>query len=354
MQVDKSHSIRQKIRLTTDYESVCLAAVHGQGNKAVAPRAIWLDVSRVFATLFIVYFHMSISGLPASAQPDAVAAGKHLLRIPGGTLLFFFMVSGYFCKPGMAWGKWWQRVVSLVAVYVSWNLATAPFLHDEPTLGRIFGIGQGCPFCADYPLWYVRALVLMMLTLPLFRRCVWLYALLALGFVLWGNSWHCSVMEAIPYPHPHDVLAFALGSLFSYVPLERMRRFFLYTLPLWLAYCAGDYALGWNIPHLGDFCGAFLLAGLGAALAAWPAAGRRIAGWADASFLCYAVHAGVLLVAGTALARFCPAAAACPVVYVLLPVLVYAGSMGGMWLMRRYAPALLPWLAHSGKLPFLR
>lgn len=317
-------------------------------------RAAWLDVARVVATVGIVFYHMSSCYISCSAQPEVVAGTKALLGVPGGLLAFFFVVSGYFCKPDMPMGKWVRRIVMLAVGYVVWNLLYAPGVNDEATFCRIFGVGGAGAVCADYPLWYIRALILMMLVLPLFRRCIWLYALLALAGTVWGNSWHCAWLESIPFPAPFSVLMFAMGSLSSHVPLPKLRRFFLYSSPVWAAGCAVIHWGGFSLPYLHQLSAAMFLLSLGALLDLVPRVGAFIAKGADASYLCYAVHAGALLAISILLQRFVPAACTSGWVYCLLPFAVYAGCVAAMGLMRAHAPWLLPWLAHAGRLPFLK
>ncbi len=328
--------------------------VKNGATSCILLRAEWLDIARVVVTLGIVFYHMGSCYISSSAQPELVAGAKSLLSVPGGLLAFFFMVSGYFCKPGMPVGKWVRRIVMLLVGYVVWNLLYAPGLNDEPTLGRIFGLGSAGAVCADYPFWYIRALIMMMLVLPLFRRCIWLYALLGLAGTVWGNSWHCAWLEGIPFPSPFWVLMFAAGSLFSCVPLPKMRCFLLYTAPVWVAGCAVFDWGTFSLPCLHQLSAALLLLSLGTLLAMVPRVGGFIAKGADASYLCYAVHAGALLAISILLQRYLPAACASRWVYCLLPFMVYAGCVAAMRLMRAYAPWLLPWLAHEGKLPFLK
>lgn len=320
----------------------------------ISQRAEWLDAARVLATLGIVYYHMNSCHILPSAQPGLIAGAKAFFIVPAGLLAFFFMVSGYFCKPDMPVGKWWRRIVMLLVGYVVWNLLFAPGLQDEATLGRIFGLGRAGAICADYPLWYIRAVILMMLVLPLFRRCIWLYVLLALAGTLWGNSWHCAWLAAVPFPDPFSVLLFAAGSMFSCVSLQRLSRFFFFSAPVWAAACATLYWGGFMLPEVHQVCGAFLLLSLGCMLVKVPKLGSFITKGADASYLCYAVHAGALLLVGTLLGKYVPQACASSWVYCLLPFAVYAGCVVAMKLMRGYAPWLLPWLAHAGKLPFFR
>lgn len=320
----------------------------------ISPRAEWVDAARVVATLGIVFYHMNSCYMEASSQPALVAGIKGFLSVPGGLLAFFFLVSGYFCKPDMAAQKWLRRIVMLLVGYVVWNLLFAPGLNDEATLGRIFGLGSAGAVCADYPLWYIRALIMMMLVLPLFRRCVWLYALLALAGTVWGNSWHCTWLANIPFPQPFSVLMFALGSLFSSVPLPGMQRFFLFSSPLWAVGCALAYWGGLPLPEVHEICAAFLLLSLGSLLSMVPGLVNFIAKGADASYLCYAAHAGAILAAGTLLRQYMPQACASSWVYCALPFAVYAGCIVAMKLMRAYAPWLLPWLAHAGRLPFFK
>lgn len=242
----------------------------------------------------------------------------------------------------------------LMAGYVVWNLLYAPGYGDRCTFEQVFGVGFAGARPADYPLWYIWALMLLMLVLPLFRRCIWLYFLIALAGTIWGNSWHCEWLGIITFPRPFYALMFAMGSMFSYVPLPKMQCVFQYTAPAWAVLCAAAYRWGIHVPHLHDLAGAFLLLSVGA-LSSWlPKAAGFIARLADASYLCYAAHAGLLIVFSWWLERFFPTACDSGWVYCMMPIVVYAVCVGAMRLMRAYAPWLLPWLAHAGKLPFLK
>lgn len=317
-------------------------------------RAAWLDISRVLAMFGIIFIHMGGSYLTYQSRPECVPAIRAYFCVAGGMLAFFFMVSGYFCKSDMPAKKWARRITMLLVGFVAWNLLYTPGLNDEVTFGRIFGVGSADALCADYPLWYLRALIMMMLFLPMFRRCVWLYALIAFAFTLWGNNWHCSWVENIPAPEPFYVLMFALGSMFSNVPLSQLRRLFFYTTPIWALGCAVFYVDDLGMPLMHRVASAFLLASLGTLLAMIPKVGGLLAKWADATYLCYAVHAGALLAITMALHKFVPEACSSKWVYCLLPIVIYAASAIALRLMRVYTPWLLPWLAHEGRLPFLK
>ena len=94
---------------------------------------------------------------------------------------------------------------------------------------------------------------------------------------------------------------------------------------------------------------ALLLSFGGALQAIWPRCAAWIAWLAPASFLCYAVHAGVILGGSQILDKFFPEALDSGLVYGLFPMLIYAGSVAGFAGLKRYIPRLLPALAYSGR-----
>ena len=313
-----------------------------QNGKVMEPRAIWVDVARVLATLLIVLYHMPSSAFNVDSCPVFLRFIGDCFGSAGGPLVFFFAVSGYFTPPELRWGKRLRRIVMLLTVYMVWNGLYATGLNDERTFIRIFGF-MGNP-CADYPLWYVFALVELLIVQCVVRRFLPLMVLVLLGLVLYGQGWLVPIEQYVTIPAPFYALAFFVGSCCSRIPLERLRKSFLYGLPLFAV-----LAVMLEPSEIHAFVAACLLLSVGSLLqCCWEKGARFVANLAPAAFLCYTIHAGIILGSSVLLARFCPSLLASDVLYGILPFCIYALSVVLYQGMRKWTPALLPIAAYSG------
>ncbi len=310
-------------------------------------RVVWVDVGRVLATVLIVGYHMPSSEFPATSEPLVWSCVKNFFCGAGGPLLFFFVLSGYFAPKSIS-SKWMHRIVMLLAAYVAWNCIFAFGLRDEVSLSRIFGLNG--KICADYPMWYVLALAELILCQLLGRIGIYILGVVACwSYWQLGTEWPIPVRDYIIVPNPQYVVAYVLGYVCSCVSLARIQRVFLYGAPVLLLVRIFDLPAGMH-----ETLSAGLLLSAGSMLqVALPCVARWVAALAPAAFLCYAMHAGVILGCSMLLVRFSPQVAASPLFYGLLPFVIYAASMLAMVFMRRYTPALLPLLAYSGRLGWL-
>lgn len=95
-------------------------------------------------------------------------------------------------------------------------------------------MGIGAPHipCADYPLWFVRDLIILLVLYPLYRRIAPLLALVCAIFLFSHNDqWPWDWLASIPMPKPSNGLLFLGGLIAAHLPLDRWKVFFLRTAP---------------------------------------------------------------------------------------------------------------------------
>lgn len=324
-------------------------STEGNQHAAVAcnsRRSLWVDVARVWATWMIVVYHMPCSRFEVMAPGGSWGEWCKHLNLPTTPLFFFFFVSGYFSSSDVTWRNRWQRVAKLFICYVVWNFVFAWGLRDEISIARVFAWGGGV--CADYPLWYVWALILLTLVAGVFRRVPYVLLILYGVFYWWDNSWHCALGKYMALPSPQAALVFAVGGWCHRFSLAALKTFFLRTGILWIILIA------WPVS---SFCSdvaitALFIAGCCALSAMLPSCAKRMAALAPASFLCFATHAGTIWVISCVVGKLDAESLRAPWVIWATPFVAYMGAAVAYELMKRYAPALLPPLAYSGRWRF--
>lgn len=310
-------------------------------------RALWIDVARVAATLLIVLYHMSSSLFSPAACPAFLRVLGDCFASAGGPLVFFFFVSGYFTPKDLCWQKRLRRMTMLMLSYIVWNILYAAGLNDEVTVSRIFGF-LGHP-CADYPLWYLFALVELLLLHALARRFLLLVGCCMLALILYGQGWIVPLDKYLVVPSPLFVLAFIAGSGCAHISPDKLKMIFLYGLPVIVVIVLLRIS-----EEVQAFAAACLLLSLGSVFqCCWKKGACVVAELASVSFLCYAIHAGVILGGSMIFARFCPAFLESGIVYSLMPLCIYAASVVMYNCMRKWLPGLLSVLAYSGRLGWL-
>lgn len=325
---------------------------------AVPRRSSWIDMGRILATVMIVYFHVPSSLFVGHGHVGDWA--HRLFENPRAALAFFFIFSGYFVKPHITMHRAASKAIALFLPYLCWNLICLPGLNDAASWQRIFGWGYPGPPC-DYPLWFVRDLILLTLLAPCLQRYLPVFMLTCAVFTLWGNQWHIAWLQQVPFPTPGNALLYLSGLALSRLPLATLRARFQKSVPFLLVALAIYYAArngGWLplhaswthlvIPFL--LTSAILLVSE-AILRLWPNASEHVAPWAPACFLVYAAHAPALILAGQATALLAPWALGNDLVQTAVPLAVVGCCLVAYRIMRRLSPGLLlPLICHEGRL----
>lgn len=303
--------------------------------------------------LLIILYHIPSSHLPRAASDSLSSGILHYLHQPGASLALFFILAGLFTKKVMSWKKWSHRLLSLLIPYIIWNLLCTPGLNDEITFSRVFGIGSSHNVCADYPLWFILSLIYMTLLLPVWKHSPELALAICLAFILSGNTWHCDFLRYAAFPVPSYFAFFLLGVVLARLSLSTIYKILLYFFPLFLALYIIFIYYG-SAPGLLILLNTALLI---LASIAWfsklfPALTSRIAPFSSVVFLVYVTHAGIILLLGYAY-LYCgsPCKSLLAHSHLTLAILIYLANLFAFHLMRRYTPALLPFLAHHGSFP---
>ena len=327
-----------------------LPAGDAQRNRSFSKveKVIWVDVVRVIATLFIVVYHMPVSRFEAQAQPGWVRMLLELTQMPVSALMAFFLISGYFTPPTVSGRKIVCRVLALMVPYVVYNSLYALVDTQDFSLARVYGIGHDG--CLDYPLWYVFALGCLITLVGVFRKYLWIPAVVCGVFVVMGNDWGCSFAHWAPFPSPMYSLVFFVGCLLSSCSISRIGKVLVWGLPIFLVTLM-------VMEHEWIRAGLVVLI-LFSLCCLWgiicPRASRITAGLASPAFLCYALHAGAIVAFGHLLQWVDPDLLESSWIYGALPFVIYF-ICWLMWLcMKRYAPILLPVLAYIGQYGWVR
>lgn len=151
-------------------------------------RLVWLDVSRVFAMLLVVYIHFFPNGI---------------FSIPGGLFLtaavpFYFFWAGYFAANNVTHAKVWRRVTLLFITFITWELLALGYhvcyLQETVDVASFLGIGGIflAPLCyvetVPYigPLWFIRDLIILTILTPFIIRWKilgWIFIALMLTYI---------------------------------------------------------------------------------------------------------------------------------------------------------------------------
>lgn len=271
------------------------ASTQAQAACQNQPRALWVDVTRVFAALFIIMTHLPLQ------QP---MQGYSQMLFLYGRVPFFLLISGYFVAHHLrshpcSSSLYWQRTLLLGVPYVFWCLfgyacdsaMAGSWLHSNSEgasfFASIFGIG-----CYPYngPMWFIRDLMVYSLFAAL---------LLRLGHKVIVLVLVCAACPLLlnhhGYPRAEGLCFFALGVLLSVFGLENIKKY-AFSTPL--AGLCGMLALGfwysWN-PYPPSICGPLLgtygLMCLGVLCERYlPAVTRFLLRFTPACFLSFSLH----------------------------------------------------------------
>ncbi len=283
-------------------------------------RAAWHDFSRIAACLMIVYFHMPSSDFSLCPETGWVRLLNELFVLPSGSLIYFFLIAGYFCKPAMPIRKLLSRILWLLIPYLIWNTVAAFGMKGDFSICDTYRILS--ERCADYPLWFVHALICMMFTVLIFRSYSWIILLVAVWFLFMNhNEWPIEFVRQIPLPSPGNYFVFLSGCMLSKIPLQKLYPIFLWGVPLIIIAHFLPYVQGYR-----GYTAALLMISVGAWLhRLLPRLTPFFTEWSKASFLCYAAHAMLVLLLGRILVTIAPSLCASPWFYNMFAPLCYAG-----------------------------
>lgn len=306
-------------------------------------RAVWVDVARLIATVMIVVYHMPTSRFSSSAAPVWIQELLNYTSMPSSALLVFFFISGYFSPPSMKWAKISTRIIALMLPYLVYNSLYAIIDSQDFSISRVYGIGRGG--CLDYPLWYVYALACLIFFVSVARKYIVVLLMACAVCVAYGNEWPWKINEYMPFATPVQSLAFLLGSWMSRISVQRMGDALMYGFPLWLA---GLFFT--DNETLSASCVMCLLFALSRLLECyWSGAALKMALFSRASFVCFALHAGLIVLFSQLAQLVDSSLLENRVLYGFIPFAICILSWWVYVCMNRYTPILLPLLAYSGR-----
>ena len=323
------------------------------------PRASWIDFSRVIATILIIYFHLCSSYFTGSGISITKNWINSPLNNPEPALAFFFITAAYFTGLHISTRKLAGKIAALLIVYVVWNSLFALGLNDELSFSRVYGFGVNGRFPADYPLWFVRDVIIMLCMVPIFKRIPLLSSITFIALlIIYKNQWPWEGMHLSRIPSAHNFILFLLGLQLSRIPLEQLRARLQH--PILIPLCIALITLGnltldsWQTWQLIEATlGALTLILIGIAAQRYtPRLCLNVAKAGPACFLIFAAHAGLILGVSLALQKLSPAIASNTAFVLSFPILIFGGGLLAFRMMRRRCPILLPFLALEGRLPF--
>lgn len=348
---------------------------------APSEREHWLDISKFIAAAMIVGGHVPVMMFASLWWGPAFH----------GQVAFFLIVAGYFLGRNCSWSNALERGVCLLIPFLIWNGLISLFhskiaYMDMPQyLSSLvgykalfvpgfepFGIHPlyGEPFSS--PTWFLRDLILCSFLAPLFLRFKWAGILLILitqitGLLSFDMFYRVTLA-------PYTVSLFCMGLYLSPVNLGRVKSLYKksytpYVVLLaaaglvlgmvnYLHVCQGhpDWSMHQRLSHLGIFgiewpsvrfymvgClfGVLMLMAFGIILEKRFPRARSLSDYAPACFLLFILHAPLLALVpekvwkGFLLAPF------------LLTPAIIALIVGFYFLLRRWCPFLLPYLANE-------
>lgn len=314
-----------------------------------AKRNEWIESVRVLAMLLIIMFHMPSSDLPVADEHCISSIILSFMFQPAASLFVFFFLAGYFSRKNMTVKKWMMRLVALLVPYFIWNGLFSFGLNDEVTWGRVFGIGSGSFICADYPLWFVLAIIYMTVFWPIWRFSPEIAAVVCLVMSLYGDSWHCELLTHLPMPSPTVFLVFLCGVCAGRFSLDVLQKMFVYLfVPLLFIVIIGKYY--YSLPYLTIVAAALFLSFMACISRVCPCIVSFTAKYSHAVFLNYATHAGIIYLLGKLYqAYFTQYAILVREMYIPFTFLIFMFNVFALRLMYRHIPWILPFIAHSGK-----
>ncbi len=273
-------------------------------NSSVSQRLEWIDATKLLACFLIVYFHLPTSRFVLGGAADGVKNVLDLLfEQPAGALATFFFIAGYFTSQKITFKKLSIKISLFLSSYIIWNTLMALFLSDSMSIGQIYGLGSQDKPCADYPLWFVRDLIVILLFIPLTRFVPWLWALLFIGAALYTNAPYWVLYDAFAMPYFNYWAIFSIGMSMNSVAYNTIAHHMpkvaaislLGLFPLYIAvklYCTSLFLFD-SLQILRHLLNTVIFISLGYASWRWMPKGMVsvMSSYSSSNFLCYAWHA---------------------------------------------------------------
>ena len=329
-------------------------------------KSMGIELSRVIAAFVIVFMHSMIayesSGGQAvmGIQPFQFAGGLFLWgRVPFFLLLAGYLASRSLTKPGVSNRRFVQtRLIGLGVPYLVWNAlalaaqgagALLKVTHDNAAAhgpgffaSGLFGIGA---FPADYPMWFVRDIIVVNCLAPLFFKFrLWIFvpavALICVpaSSMIWAD---CGM------PRPSSFGYYALGMLIHQLEVRRLGALFASPAQGWILCmglgCLSVFVHGLNLGALGPLLGAFSIRLLGEAIAGGnPRLANLLVSASPATFLIFAAHMPIMTAIMVLLTKYADMGNSQMLLfYCLLPFILTVFLVITHYQIRRFFPKLL-------------
>lgn len=346
-------------------------------NGAIITRVGWIEVTRVLAAFLIMYYH-----LVDYMQPDLGHYGNRSLEFAfdatyGCCVPLFMMISGYFASKIRTFSTAFVRAGRLFIPYFILNLIVY-ILYDitstaQPDSQTFIGIGsvwmeQLCVSDNRFQLpiisaaWFLRDLILLTLVTPILHRIrplliAWLCVMAAYQslYLRYDPRVTCSYGTCFYY---FLGLAFSCFSINKIQLLFASGKFIVPSVLGLLAACTvavKNWALGgesylrsvWNHTYFGHLFAALAIMQIAYLIAErCPRLTAAIVPIAPATFLIYMLHLPIFRM----LAPHLPPLLRETYWGCLLPLFVAAAILALFFFMRRWTPAILPYVAYA-KIP---
>lgn len=337
-----------------------MSSVQSARDSASASRVEWVDAARFIAMLCIIIQHSSMG-------PEIKHANESLFI--ASWVQFFFFLGGYFYgkkQPTVLLDV--KRALFFFWPYLIWCCLYLLINHlpDLAAVWRDEGSVRGLEYFLREglglggrpiyrPMWFLRDFALFCLVAPLFLKCSVRARWLITAFLVCFPT-HLLIPLSLEYilPSVQGLRVFCLGMVLAPYSLETARRT-LYASPGGvLLVCAAISALWYIHPgHYGEVCTALSMAGIGAAgiliCRYLPRLGGFMAAFAPVIFLIYASHVLLItLVFKVTIPLGYPDLPDWVWVLIVIPLL-FALPCGLYRLIKKYNPALLPYIAAAKK-----
>lgn len=325
----------------------------------------WIDNARIVAAFLIMYVHFSLI-----TDYDAPYTKNNLFALFLTTTLnarvpFFLILAGYFLSRNITWKKAFDRFLWLLIPFLVWNLIYFILLKGElPLTVDDFSCLIGIKYvfsnkvcihetfaCSPIigPSWFLRDIMLMSLLTPVlirFKKYLFPFLLVLASGTNISTQSAADILFA-----PANVMFYLLGVALSDFKISDIYRIFNKSFIkygvagiLFAVYNSVRYPGHWlQFTFCGTVFGALLIGYSGYLIERYlPTLSKHLAPCAPVCFLVFMLHMPVF----TFLKMFLPHAVFTCKVSMLIPVLLFILLSVFYFAMKKYAPFLLPYLAH--------